>query len=358
MTSDGVGSFLIPKGAVLTWADKRSDAGDIYARRVNADGVPQWTADGIGVCTSTGTQQNPDIANVGGDQVVLVWDDARDGQADIYAQKLNSAGTAAWLAGGLPVCRALGAQTTPAILNDLAGGAFIVWGDARDGEQRIYGQRIDADGTPLWAVDGVLLCAASAGVDNPVIKSDGAGGFIVAWSDHRFVDPGNVYAQRVDANGNILWDPNGAPLCVSAGMQHRPGITAVAGNGIIAAWDDERAGALDIYANMVAGNGGPSDAPVVSVAPSTLLTLASGNPTRGAARFELQLPSARSVAMDVRDVAGRRVRSISNAWLGAGTHTLIWDGADESGVKVGSGVYFVRLTAGGESQTSRVVVVR
>ena len=44
----------------------------------------------------------------------------------------------------------------------------------------------------------------------------------------------------------------------------------------------------------------------------------------------------------VLDVAGRRIRSISNETLAAGRHTVTWDGADDFGTKVGSGVYFLR----------------
>src|SRR6187551_1414534 len=49
----------------------------------------------------------------------------------------------------VPICTATGAQTTPAIISDGAGGAIVAWADARSGNRDIYVQRISADGVPL-----------------------------------------------------------------------------------------------------------------------------------------------------------------------------------------------------------------
>lgn len=358
MTTDGVGPVTFSKGAVLAWSEDRATGSDddVYVRRVNNAGTPQWTANGIPLCALPGDQVTPDIANVGADDVVVVWVDSRTTQADLYAQKLDSTGAQAWLADGLPVCRATSTQNNPSILRDGAGGAFVAWVDQRSGPAQIFAQRLDANGQPLWTLDGIAVCTLAAGADRPKLMSDAAGGFIATWKDLRN-DSGDIFAQRVDASGNLMWAPSGAPLCVASGTQNLPVIVAGA-NGMIAAWQDARTGTLDIYANQVSTGGGVSDAPVVGAAGS-LLSLLSENPTRGAARFRLSLPDARSVAVDVHDVSGRRVRSLAAPrTLGAGTHTVAWDGDDDSGAHVPAGVYFVRLTAGLASEASRVVVVR
>jgi hypothetical protein len=192
------------------------------------------------------------------------------------------------------------------------------------------------------------------------MTTDGAGGFMAcweSWSDDPFVLP-DMWAQRVDPNGTLLWGPDGTPACLGHNGAFFGKIVGAGDNSAIVAWDDARSGwpQAKVYANLLLG-GGASGAPRLD-ARAPLLALASGNPTRGGARFQLQLPSARSVVMEVHDVAGRRIRSLASGWLGAGAHSLAWDGTDASGRSVGSGVYFVRLTAGNESQTSRVVVIR
>jgi hypothetical protein len=42
-------------GAIIAWRDTRSVNWDVYAQRVNASGVAQWTANGVPLCAATGT---------------------------------------------------------------------------------------------------------------------------------------------------------------------------------------------------------------------------------------------------------------------------------------------------------------
>src|SRR5574342_572928 len=56
IVSDGAG------GAIITWRDSRSGgSSDIYAQRINASGIVQWTADGVAICTATNDQMRPTI---------------------------------------------------------------------------------------------------------------------------------------------------------------------------------------------------------------------------------------------------------------------------------------------------------
>jgi flagellar hook assembly protein FlgD len=54
----------------------------------------------------------------------------------------------------------------------------------------------------------------------------------------------------------------------------------------------------------------------------------------------------RHVTLSVFDVAGRRVRTLVDGWMRAGPHSSRWDGRDDGGRAVASGVYFARLEAG------------
>ena len=78
----------------------------------------------------------------------------------------------------------------------------------------------------------------------------------------------------------------------------------------------------------------------------------------GGARVELGLPGTTRVAVDVYDLRGLKVRQLYAGVMDAGVRVLTWDGRDDSGRGTASGVYFLRLTAGAEVRTGRVVVVR
>jgi len=73
--------------------------------------------------------------------------------------------------------------------------------------------------------------------------------------------------------------------------------------------------------------------------------------------YDLAQPS--TVQLTVFDVTGRVVRRLqTGTWQAAGIHQAVWNGRDERGRGVASGVYFYRLDAGGESSTRRMVLMK
>jgi flagellar hook assembly protein FlgD len=57
----------------------------------------------------------------------------------------------------------------------------------------------------------------------------------------------------------------------------------------------------------------------------------------------LEVRVAGRARIDVLSVSGRRVATLVDRTLGAGTHEIVWDGLDDNGVPVGSGTYFFQL---------------
>jgi hypothetical protein len=359
LASDGGGGLTLTRGAVLAWTQEVESDGstNIIARRIGHDGALQWGAAGVGVCTAAGSQYSPQIVAVGSNQTIITWEDRRGTNANIYAQKLDGNGGAQWTANGLPVCAAAGDQAIPQILSDNAGGAWIVWLDMRAIPNRVFGQRLNGLGQNVWELNGVPLCTTGPAVSDLRLMPDNAGGVIVLWRDRRNGND-DLFAQRVDANGNLLWASEGVAVTTAAATQMDPGIVTDGANGMIVAWQDHRPGApdSDIYANRVFAGGGVVD--VAAGVPAAFdLAMASANPTRGGARLQLALPEAANLTVDVLDMAGRRVRSLAARRFNAGRHALDWDGGNGSGARVGPGVYFVRAQAGAHSMTSRVVVL-
>ncbi len=104
-------------------------------------------------------------------------------------------------------------QINPQLTTDGAGGAIMVWQDHRaltdsiNGGGDIYAQRVNNAGVPQWAADGVAISTAAGGKVRPQTASDGAGGAIIVWADL-----GNVYTQRVNSSGVSQWGTNGINL--------------------------------------------------------------------------------------------------------------------------------------------------
>jgi hypothetical protein len=69
-------------------------------------------------------------------------------------------------------------------------------------------------------------------------------------------------------------------------------------------------------------------------------------------------PGDRHVALAVYDVSGRLVRRLVDGMRPAGEHAVGWDGLDDRGIAVASGVYYYRLSVDGASAAKKVVLVR
>jgi hypothetical protein len=79
------------------------------------------------------------------------------------------------------------------------------------------------------------------------------------------------------------------------------------------------------------------------------------NPFGSATRITYRSEDSRYVLLTVHDIHGRRVTTLVSGFTDVGQHTITWNGSDERGQRVASGVYFVRLECNGEVATRRVV---
>ncbi len=251
--SDGSG------GAIITWFDNRNSATtkyDIYAQRIYGNGVAQWTADGVAVCTATGDQYSPRLISDESGGAIIAWWDGRSGNYDIYAQRIDGNGVPQWTENGVTVCAAAGSQIDLQLISDGSGGAIITWFDNRNSattKYDIYAQRIDGNGVAQWTPDGVAVCTASNDQYAPRLISDGSGGAIITWFDDRnsATTKYDIYAQRIDGNGVAQWTPDGVAVCAADRSQSDPQLISDGSGGAIIAWRDDRSGNYDIYAQRI-----------------------------------------------------------------------------------------------------------
>jgi hypothetical protein len=295
-------------GAIIIWSDYRGADSDVYAQRIDSDGNPLWTSDGAVICDTTGTQSPSGICSDGEGGAIICWSDRRDGNNDLYAQKIDSGGVVQWAANGVAICdnlfdqggliasdgrggaffvwsddrngdddiflRAIdadgvldteeeicvttGTQSKPDIIPDGEFGAFIAWQDSRSGESHIYAQRVDMFSSGMWGSLGVAVCTIAGGQQYPKIAPAAYGGLYVTWADSRNSGTtySDIYFQKLSAYGNLEWTVNGVQVCIEEGTQWLPKIVADGDGGAIIAWDDRRNINADVYAQRFSETGG------------------------------------------------------------------------------------------------------
>ncbi len=234
ITTDG------SSGAIIAWEDPRAGNDDIYAQKINFLGSYVWTNNGNAVVDDTGDQSIPSIISDMSGGAIIAWTDGVTSE-DIRAERMLSDGTQAWNPGtGVAVCTADNMQFTPYMVSDDAGGAIIAWTDHRSGNADIYAQHIDFAGGTDWYTDGVYVCYDAGTQLYHEIVSDGFGGAIILWTDWRYTNNYEIFGQHLDAGGTPHWFVNGENLTSYPADQQTVKAIATSDGGIIAVWWDER----------------------------------------------------------------------------------------------------------------------
>lgn len=351
--SDGAG------GALSCWSYRYYSPGyttyyGIRMRRVTVQGGVQWSGQGLPLSFTSGSQQYPSWA---GDQTspsivsddaggaVVAWQDSRNGNWDIYAQHARAGGTIdpAWTQAGRPVSTNAATQTEPVVVTDGAAGAIIAWLDRRNGNSDVYAQHIQADGqlggnvpTPTT----LLMLDASSSRD----------GITVRW---QLVDPADYRAVTVERA-----EREGGPyVTLDVEPENLGGVMTAVDNGVadgheywyrIVAVD--RTGGVQTFGPIAAAAAG------ARMGEFSLSRLAP-NPATGPLSIEFTLPRAGRVHLDVADPQGRLVATLADGPFAAGSQRVGWDCQTDRGRAL-AGIYFVRMMAGGQTFTRRLVLVR
>ncbi len=256
-------------GAFIVWQDSRNYAAtghDIYIQRINKDGYTVFANNGIPVCRAGGDQLYPQVVESDNGSAIIFWFDNRTNytnSTDLYAQKIDAQGNVLWTNDGVPVSdystNIPGAVVTYNILKDDDGGAFIAWQLNYYGYGHIRAQRINTDGNILWDSTGTKVTDGARDDRFPQIINDKlTGGIVIVHRSHLYA----VSAQRVDADGNLLWAYPGV-LVFPNGPQNECSITPgdIYSNGGLVAitfafYGPVRAQLLDTLGNKLWGPDG------------------------------------------------------------------------------------------------------
>jgi hypothetical protein len=224
---------------VVTWISVGQDGSywGIFARRYDAAG--ESLGDEFRVNTYTlGFQDTPAVASDADGDFVVVWSgQLRDGSSyAVLGQRYDAMGVAR---GTEFVVNSYttGSQGDPAVASDAIGNFVVVWSSLnQDGSgQGVFGQRFDASGARRGA-EFRVNSLTTGGQYTPVVTSDPAGRFVVAWSSVG-EDGSNagVFARRYDTAGAAVGDPFQVNS-YTTGHQRQPSLASDADGNFVVTW--------------------------------------------------------------------------------------------------------------------------
>ena len=248
----------------------------------------------------------------------------------------------------------------PSFLNTALGAQRVALGTYYDDASGVLNPIVEAvhpdlywEGTPRFLADGG--CPSIENFD--LVKPIGPLAEVThTWNP----DPG------YDAVAGILnRDPDGDGTALSPlGHENR---TLFNPFGYEQVWDDGHGLHLGVdYARRMVGHvlnaffGQPLNDVVDAATPavSTKLTGVHPNPFNPSTRVDFSLAEPGHATLRIYDLAGRRVRTLHDGKLAAGTHELEWHGRDDAGNPLASGVYFLRFESGGFVSKEKLVLLK
>jgi hypothetical protein len=257
--SDASGSQMSPSVAfdgtnyLVVWYDSRGGSYDIYGSRVAQDGTVLNSA-GIAISTAIGYQFQPDVS-FDGTNFMVVWQDQRSDTSDIYASRVDQDGIVLDPA-GIAVSVASDEQNYPFI--DFDGtNYFVAWYDKRTGiDNDIYGTLLNTNGTVLNP-SGIAISTAANDQNISSVSFDGTN-YLVTWHDRRGGSDYDIYGARVNRSG-VVQEPTGIQICDLESQQVSPAAVSYNGQWLVA-WRDNRNGSYnDIYGSRISASGTVTD---------------------------------------------------------------------------------------------------
>jgi Secretion system C-terminal sorting domain len=201
------------------------------------------------------------------DNTFIAWEDSRNSAVsgtDIYLQKLSSFGNQLFAAPGILICNADSTQTNINMMEDGSGGVIIVWQDNRVKANAgdIYMQRVDASGAILWATNGITAITTTDNQISPVAVKLNATEFAIVWRETRNIPVASTTG--VDLFSNKYLISNGSKVLVNdveivkqPNTQQRQTVFGDGSGGFFCIWEDPRSATTssDIYAHRINNDG-------------------------------------------------------------------------------------------------------
>jgi hypothetical protein len=350
--------------AGMLMARPRSGVG-IVVEKITKNGTFPWPLGGIRVISGGPISMTSD--GYGGAIIAGIHftSQAPNFDAEGQVQRIDSTGNLLWSETGKIFTPDADLETFPAIVSDAASGSLIAWDDTTNGKRARYVARFNHNGKLLWKTEGFRLWLRT--VNGPPIFSNEMGSIV--WLVNEFnTTQGDLYAFRVDSSGAISWGKDGV-LIRYRNFEEWPyflEVTPDGRGGFIAVWSERRpSGWQNLALQQVSLHGKLGE--VITAVKEELkewdypvnfvLYPPFPNPANPMTKITFSLRHSAKVLLKVMNITGETIITLIDRQFTAGRYEVFWNGLNQTGKEVSSGLYFIQIIADQKTQVRKLLLI-
>lgn len=248
---DNLKAISSPGGAMIGWYDNYfGGSNGVNLTRIGNNGQLPWGPDGYAIPNAA---YGPfDLYNDGASGTIVQWRTGNGSGAQLYAMRVDSAGVNDWAANVNTSAGGTGLNYAFSSVSGTQHQLITAW---RNMPGHLDMARLDTNGLLPWGNVPTVLCDYASSQDGPALCALG-GEYVAAWADNRPpASNADLFVQRFDGNGNLLWNSDGLPGIQVPTYIPTPGIVAANNGSVIVTIDASNPG---FCAQRILSNGSPA----------------------------------------------------------------------------------------------------
>jgi hypothetical protein len=349
---------------IVVWSQLTASASGVFAQLLDSQGTKVDSNFIISeFIDSAQYSQQSKVAKFTNGNFVVVWRNSYQGggsKSEIWGQICDFSGKKVGANFLISDSTVSFQNLQPDVGVDKDGNFVIAW----FGAGNILIQRFRADGSKI----GTIIQAIDFSGLKPsalALTAKSNGEFLVTWQDYRNGNP-DIYAQRCDSEGNPLGGNFRVNSDQGDNTQTSP-VVAADDKNYYFSWVDNRnpGSGFDIFAKIISFEPTFVSEPGVSAKPKFSLLQNYPNPFNPVTTIPLKVSGSQSMVhtlihttLKIYNILGQKVRTLVDEDKLQGDYRVVWDGKDDTGQEVSSGVYFYVVKAKNLVQTRKMTLIR
>ncbi len=313
---------------------------DVYidGQRISYSGIP--IGERFPICIADDSQAHP-VVEWGGDDYLVVWENGGVlALPDLYGQRVSSTGDLVYSS------FVITAEHDGQFYTDIASNGenyLVVWQYSPNGQ--------------FVSTDGELIdenFPIGIGGYYPAIASCDSN-YLVVWTARPYSYYFNIFGRFISSGGEFISDTFYVPCSSMESNQDLPSI-CYGNENYFVVWWDFRDTNDNIYGRLISSSGIKESKINLS---KIEITNIFPNPFNSNVEIELNFDISAIVSLHINNIIGARVSTLlDNSLINEGIYSLNWNGTDEKGESLPSGIYLIELNYDGMKKTKKTILLR